>query len=61
MACGLCIVYGSEDSFDGKAGSVEEDIRLRKPEAIAAYQEQLSAEIDFMNFCSICSPDSGPD
>jgi len=37
-----------KDSFDGKSWDQwEEDIRLRKPEAIAAYQEQLSAEIDF--------------
>ena len=38
-------------SFDGKSWDQwEEDIRLRKPEAIAAYQEQLSAEIDFYEF-----------
>ena len=40
-----------KDSFDGKSWDQwEEDIRLRKPEAIAAYQEQLSAEIDFYEF-----------
>ena len=49
-----------KDSFDGKSwdqlGCVEDccrkekDIRLRKPEAIAAYQERLSAEIDFYEF-----------
>lgn len=40
-----------KDSFDGKSWDQwDEDIRLRKPEAIAAYQEQLSAEIDFYEF-----------
>ena len=40
-----------KDSFDGKSWDQwEEDIRLRKQEAIAAYQEQLSAEIDFYEF-----------
>lgn len=40
-----------KDSFDGKSWDQwEEDIRLRKPEAIVAYQEQLSAEIDFYEF-----------
>ena len=40
-----------KDSFDRKSWDQwEEDIRLRKPEAIAAYQEQLSAEIDFYEF-----------
>ena len=34
-----------------KAGiSGRKTSRLRKPEAIAAYQEQLSAEIDFYEF-----------
>ena len=40
-----------KDSFDGKSWDQwEKDIRLRKPEAIAAYQERLSAEIDFYEF-----------
>lgn len=40
-----------KDHFDGAAWTEwDEDIRLRKPEAIAAYEEKLHDEIDFYKF-----------
>ena len=40
-----------KDSFDGKSWDQwDEDIRLRKPDAIAAYQKKLSSEIEFYEF-----------
>lgn len=37
----------------------DEDIRMRRPEAIAAYESELSDEIGFYKFCNLSSWNNG--
>ncbi len=51
-----------KDSFDGKSWDQWEEHQAAKPEAIAAYKGTIKMQrLIFINFCSMCSPDSGPD
>ena len=49
-----CFYMAVKDFFDSKSWNLwDEDIRLRKPEAVAAYRERLSDEIGFYEFLQI--------
>lgn len=49
-----CFYMAVKDFFDSKSWNLwDEDIRLRKPEAAAAYRERLSDEIGFYEFLQI--------